>query len=98
MAFSPQRVPSRTPPDRGVGAKYGGWGSVLATASRRREMRAAASDDEDSVDSDDSGSYVQDSKGSMPKTADAGIGVKLEDEMNNDHLQKLQEIFEVHSI
>lgn len=88
MAFSPQRALSRTPPDRG-GLRLG-WGSVMAAAKRDRKPVS-----EESGDSDDSDSYFQDNKGPMSKQGDGGIGVKLEDEMNNDHLQKLQEIFEV---
>lgn len=66
----------------------------MAAGSNRRDKRPGSDDDSDY--SEDSDSFNQESKGSMAKQeGKEGIGVKLEDEMNNDHLQKLQEIFEV---
>ena len=53
--------------------------------------RTSYSDD----DSNDSDCDSQGSKTSVAGKQDPGMGARLEDEMNNDHLQKLQEIFEV---
>ncbi|KAJ8045382.1 WD repeat-containing protein on Y chromosome [Holothuria leucospilota] len=65
-------------------------------ATDRRKMTIfVPMDESDSSFESSSSSEIRESKGSMAKQeGKEGIGVKLEDEMNNDHLQKLQEIFE----
>ncbi|XP_071485402.1 WD repeat-containing protein on Y chromosome-like [Diadema antillarum] len=68
----------------------GGGGRSSKRSSRPTRSRASYSDD----DSDDSDCDSQGSKTSLTGKQDPGMGVRLEDEMNNDHLQKLQEIFE----
>ncbi|XP_041468554.1 WD repeat-containing protein on Y chromosome-like isoform X2 [Lytechinus variegatus] len=77
---------SHTPDPRGGG---GGGGAGWRGRSSRMTARSSYVSDDDSNDSD------SDSQGS--KTSMSGkqeMGARLEDEMNNDHLQKLQEIFE----
>ncbi|XP_071834643.1 cilia- and flagella-associated protein 337-like isoform X2 [Apostichopus japonicus] len=63
------------------------------TTTDKMSMFVPLDNSESSFESSTS-SENRDNKGTMSKQGDGGIGVKLEDEMNNDHLQKLQEIFE----
>ena len=86
--------PSPHTPPGSVRRAGGGAAGGVGRSSRMTKSRTSYSDD----DSNDSDSDSQGSKTSVAGKQDPGMGARLEDEMNNDHLQKLQEIFEVSSI